>query len=486
MSALAQPRAQSRAVSWPRLPAALLGVFITLAGGLVMLRPALDPDLGWHLRTGQLILATHSIPTADPYSFTRRGAPWVEHEWLWQVAVAVVDWIGGHTAIVLANGAAVALVLALIYLRLRDQHVAPAFAAAGTGVALTNLVIYAEARPGTVVAVFSAIFLFAFERYKRTGDWRWLALAPASGLLWANMHGSYILGLLLCGVYGLASLWESRRWRSLAPWLATFGACAATSLLNPLGMGLYRFTLGASQLSFNRQFIFEWQPPDFRLATFAPVLATLGLLLAVPAFFRVAPRGRAQQLLLVAGSIATIESQQFILFFAVVAAPAIGDMLDQAFEGRGIRDLSAASGSALGLALLALALMGPATHLTPAAYRLAMAENYPVDAVDFVERQQLQGPMWNEFDWGGYLIGALPRVPVFADGRTEMYGNDFELQAAHVGFGSTPPGPIFEEYGINFALVKAGSALATELQAMPGWREAYRDKVAAVYVREAA
>jgi len=483
MSALPLRRSSGLSLAWPRFPASLLGLFICLAGGILVLRPLLDPDLGWHVRTGSLILATHHIPTVDPYSFTKAGAPWVEHEWLWQVAAAALNALGGQTAIVLANGAAVSGVLAFIYLRLRTRRIEPAYAAAGAGVALANLAVYAEARPGQVVALFTAAMLFGFERYRRGGNWRWLGVAPAAELLWANSHGSYVLGLLLCGLYGLAALWETGRWGALAPWALTGAAAVAASLINPLGVGLYRFTLGASQLSVNRQLVHEWKPPDFSDLSFAPILLTVLLLLALPAFLRVSPRGRAQQLLLVAGAGGALQSQQFILFFAVAAAPLAGELLQEAWPSRALTRLSAGSAVALALTLLGLTLAGPVTRLTPGAYHQAVAADYPVDAVAFIEAHQLAGPMWNEVDWGGYLIGALPRLPVFVDARTEMYGQRFEAETAAITFGTKPVAPVLQQYGIKLAMVNTHGAVAGELRALPGWRQAYSDKLAAVFVR---
>src|SRR5690349_4605919 len=109
--------ARSRPLSLERvaLPASLLGVFICLVGGLMALAPALDPDLGWHLRTGYAILASHQIPHVDPYSFTKAGAAWVEHEWLWQMVMATIDKNAGRLGMIAANAFVVAAALALVY-----------------------------------------------------------------------------------------------------------------------------------------------------------------------------------------------------------------------------------------------------------------------------------------------------------------------------------------------------------------------------------
>jgi hypothetical protein len=129
------------------------------------------------------------------------------------------------------------------------------------------------------------------------------------------------------------------------------------------------------------------------------------------------------------------------------------------------------------------AVLLPARQLTPTAYARAVAENYPVDAVKFIHAAHLQGPMWNEFQWGGYLIGELPEIPVFVDGRTELYGDDFLYQYQAVVSGKADPEPLLDRYFINFALVKVDSLIAAELKSSGCWREAYSDEVAAVLTR---
>src|SRR4051794_19135871 len=123
MSVLALDRSVSLAGRHVRLPAAILGPFVSLVAAIAMARPAIDPDLNWHLRTGHLIVSSGAIPTTDPYSFTHHGALWVEHEWLWQVAMAVVDSLSGTLGVIAVNSLLVGFTLALVYGRLRTRAV---------------------------------------------------------------------------------------------------------------------------------------------------------------------------------------------------------------------------------------------------------------------------------------------------------------------------------------------------------------------------
>ncbi|HEX6510909.1 MAG TPA: hypothetical protein VF157_01315, partial [Chloroflexota bacterium] len=171
------------------MPAGLFGIFACLICSLVMLHPAIDFDLAWHIRTGQYILATHTIPQGDLYSFTVRGAPWVEHEWLWQVLMALVDAAAGRLGIVFLGAALMTLAMGLLYVRLRALQVSPPFAALGPVAAMATLAHYMEVRPAMVIAILATVYLFAFESYQKKGNWRWLAAIIPLQIVWANCHG---------------------------------------------------------------------------------------------------------------------------------------------------------------------------------------------------------------------------------------------------------------------------------------------------------
>jgi hypothetical protein len=182
----------------------------------------------------------------------------------------------------------------------------------------------------------------------------------------------------------------------------------------------------------------------------------------------------------------TVYSLQFVLLYAVAAAPVVGDALQARFRTHRLERLSPLTG----LCLLAMVTVGASVSyraLQPAAYEAALARAYPIDALAYIQAHNLRGPIWNDFDWGGYLIGARPDIPVAVDGRTEMYGDAFMHQWEAVTYGFTPPYPTLEAFGIKLVLIKPDAPLARELrQPSSGWREAYRDDVAAVFVRYTA
>jgi hypothetical protein len=483
MSSIALARSRSLALSRLTFPAWTVGAFICLIGAVAVLRPPFDPDLGWHLRTGQLILETHKVPTADPFSLTVPGAAWVEQEWLWQVAAAAIDSLGGWRGLALANGLLVAVTLWLVYQRLRTRRVAPLYAALGVGLALANLIPSDDVRPAMSIVLFSSVALLLLERYERSRYWPELLLVIPLQVLWANMHGSYVLGLFFCAVYGAAAFWQRLSWRSLLPWGPLFVSLLGASLANPQGAGLLRFTFSASQMSFNRHYLAEWRAPNFALADFLPLLVTLVGSLALGCLCRNWPRNEAQILLLLGCTVLVLQSNQFIVLYAVAAAPVAAEMLY-----RIVRAPAQAEISGLSLAILAAAAVGivvtfPSRHLATDAYNNALEQRYPSEAVAFIQRHDLAGPVFNDYDWGGYLIQTVPQLPVFVDGRSEVYGNAFLGRYMDVLEAAAIPDPMLDRYGVNLVLIKPDRPLATELSQNPKWNEAYRDGTAVVFVR---
>jgi hypothetical protein len=145
--------------------------------------------------------------------------------------------------------------------------------------------------------------------------------------------------------------------------------------------------------------------------------------------------------------------------------------------------LKASHGVLLLSALVFLAAAIPLRALPAASYDRIVAARYPVAAVAYIEREQLKGPMWNDFGWGSWLISALPRLPVLVDGRAELYGDAFLRDYMDTVRGRMAPSEAFDRFGVTLALVAPKSTLAAELRREPDWTEAFHDDVAAVFVR---
>jgi hypothetical protein len=485
MGALIVARRGGVSLPLPRLSSlapALPAVLVVVAAAVFCLRPAVDSDIGWHLRAGQLTLATHHVATTDPFSNSALGRPWVDNEWLWESAIAAIDAAAGMLALVGLHGGLVAAAVGLIYATLRLRATPPLLAGAGCIVAIFNLAPYADVRPGVIEIVCAALFLYLLERHRHSQDWRWLlALLPVE-LVWANCHGSYVVGFLLFGLYAVAELWDRRSWRVLPRLVAAGAGLLAVSMANPIGPRLLAFTVQASRLSFNRAMVSAWMAPDFGDPRMVLLLITVAMTIALPLLWPAARLARFEALVLLASTLLTLQSKEFMPLYGVAAAPLIGQMAQGILRRPPIWIPSRVQQVVFLVAIPVLALL-PVRDLAPAAYQKAMDAQFPTAAAGYINEHKLAGPMWNDFDWGGYLLTALPQLPVFVDSRTEMYGDKFLKDYLRVTDGHEQPDAAMERYDIRLVLIRTGSVLAGELQREPAWSTVYSDEQATVLVR---
>src|SRR6266404_8113986 len=279
-------------------------LFWSLLAGPLSNRPLADPDIGWHIRTGELILATHSLPRTDPFSSTMQGQPWFAWEWLYDILLGILHRACGLNGVVWLCAMLVAAIFALLLSQLMKR---------GTGLVLAVLLmllaeaaatIHLYARPHIVSWLFSLLWFVALEHWESWERWergehgrlpRWMLwFFPASMLLWVNLHGGWLFGIALLGIYTLAAFVESvraqksdafaairtaHRARAMA---AACVASAVATLVNPFGWRLhahiYRY-LGDRYLMDR---IDEFRSPDFH--GWAERCFAVALMLALIAF----------------------------------------------------------------------------------------------------------------------------------------------------------------------------------------------------------
>ncbi len=185
----------------------MLGTFlvgVTFYAGRMF---TVDPDMWWHIKTGQTILATRHWPTVDPYSFTVLGQPWIAFEWLGDVligAVARVGGVRGLDALLIVLGSAVMIAL-YAFATVRSGNSKAGFLAAAVLFCLANPSF--SMRPQMLGYLFLVLTLIALELYRQGKQWAIWFLPPLL-LVWINTHGSFIIGLgvifvyLVCGLKG--------------------------------------------------------------------------------------------------------------------------------------------------------------------------------------------------------------------------------------------------------------------------------------------
>lgn len=453
-----------------------------------------DPDFWWHLRTGQLIVETGSIPHHDPFSFTAQGSAWVTHEWLSEVVIYGVNEVAGYVGnAVLFSGVALLALLVMHRLVLR-LGLAELPALGLVALAGTIALPFWTVRPQAFTWLLTAVFLYTLYRHYREGQ-GFLWHLPLLMILWANLHAGYVIGLVLVGLW-LASLAAERViWhepRDLRGPALVSGACLLATVVNPNGPALLTYPLtylAAGNASLN--LITEWQSPDFHEALHLPlaagivVLALVGVIGGRRNVFRVG--------LALLFTFFALQSSRHQPLFALVLVVVAGDVVRERWQWA--REGGSAEGSggpsALNWAILATALVvaaaalpqlpeaqvhqEPVTSGTPA---------YPVEGAAFVREHYPEARMFNEYAWGGYLINELyPEQRVFIDGRPDMYGDEFVRDYIRVVSLEPEWRDILARHGVDLAIIERDSALATVLEDGADWELAFSGPVEAVFVR---
>lgn len=472
------------------LPLLLLAFCLPLLGGT-------DPDYWWHLRTGQLIAETGAVPRTDDYSFTVTGQPWVSHEWLTDLLIFLVSGQLGYVGVAALFGAVGAATIALAYRTCR-LHGAPApLAALLCGWALLMMQPSINARPQVLTMLLVAAFAYILSRHAAVGG-RLLWATPPLMALWVNLHGGYLIGLVLLGLTVAGAL-VARILRQEGPApLPLLGATALAalgSLLTPHGLDALRYPLTyVGRENASLQFVAEWRSPDFHQALFFPFAASLLLTLAVGLGGR--PLRPIALLWGLVVAYMALQSVRHIPLYAIVVTPLLAARLAAlpwaglALSAR-VRRLgrfgAAVCATILPLLLLSGAIMA-ASGAPGGAWQAGRAPNaggYPVGGADYLAASGLEGNLFNEYRWGGYLIERFyPERRVFIDGRADPFG-DTLMTRYRDAVGARPGWRQFlDEWQIALVLVDRDGPLATALRADPAWREVYVGPVERLFARQ--
>jgi hypothetical protein len=398
-------------------------------------------DYWWHLATGRLILATGRVPAADPFSFTAAGAPWVDHEWLFQVlAYAGHRFFGPAVLVGLKTAAVLAMALMLATVLGREGH-GPAGIAVILAPALVGASFRFDVRPEMATLLLLPLVVHLAVRARDTSSWRPLAAIPPLVAVWANLHAGVILApaLLLGGaaatailarllprVFPPAAIGGARFAGRLA---LTAGAAALAAGINPYGFRIYAVPFELSRLLAGLPAPnLEWaRPLPGQFPLFHVALAGCALVLAL-GWRRIDPLPAAA--FCAAAVLAVLHLRNIGLFFvllpqavarpgrALVGALQRGRVWKAGTAGGAVRPGFVAAAVVLVASIPALALVPPGV-----VWGLGVAsDNEPAAAADFLEREGLGRRLFNDVRFGGYLIWRRAGThPVFIDGRNEIY-----------------------------------------------------------------
>ena len=432
-------------------------LFLLLA--LLALASALSPirnyDYWWHLKTGAHILETGAVPRADPFSFTSGGEPWVDHEWLFQVASYLGHQELGPGMLVLIKALLVVGLAILMARHARHEGLMEPGTAVLTSAALLGASFRFDVRPELASLLGLPLIVWLAIRARDSGRHHLLLFVPALVALWANLHPGVILAPVVLAI-GSALTFVGRRVAVPAPeagspdprqrFAARLGLTAAAAAIcvaaNPYGFRIYEVPVELSRLLASLPSPnLEWARP--RLSDFPLFYATLPLavIVLIVAWRRLDPI--ATPALVLTGFLAAAHLRNVGLFFVLLpfglARPARAMWMRLASSApmrrlASMRPAAAPSGAGPARpgvrpgfvgAVLVLLIAVPLLAVLPpeAAWGVGIApDNEPVRAVDFLDREGLGRRLYNDVRFGGYLIWRrFPEHQVFIDGRNEVY-----------------------------------------------------------------
>lgn len=489
--------------------ALFLVVFLFLiVGGKDLL---MDADTGWHIRIGKYILETGTIPDTGIFSYTAVKMPWMAHEWLTELLFAVIHKFAGLNGIVLLAALAIAFTNSTFYGFLLSRGVNTLLALILTVAAIAVTSVHWLARPHILSMPILLFWYMALEEYRLRGR-RYIYLLPLATVVWVNLHGGFMAGLLLVAVYWLGSLVEfffskdenvrADQKKNIIIYGKVGLLAIAAALVNPHGYKalLFPFRIMGQELNVGR--ISEWLSPNFHgILPYEYILLALIVVLG----FSLLRFGFIEAGLVILWTHLSLHSVRYGPIFAIIVIPIMAIRLEALMkderEGgnrlffRGVyafsERLQKTSASLKGHALQIIVILS-VTAITMAGGKVLGMPfmNYefdkkklPAEAVEFAERSGIQGRLFNTYHFGGYLIyKGFPKDGVFVDGRADMY-DEFLKNYYDVVDLKPEWKDILDRFDIDWMLITANSPLSVLLLETEKWSLVYADKVANVFVR---
>jgi hypothetical protein len=450
-------------------------------------------DFGLYLRSGHEAIVNHNI-TRDVATFTHFGETWNNHGWLSNAIIYKLFLYGGFMAITIVQSAVIITTFAVMWFQgakgSRTRHLVLPLAG-------WACLAFFLPRPQIVTGLLAAVTVTLVGR-TRSGDKtsHWL-MVPIMAL-WGNLHGGYVAGLIIIMATIIGELWDSvvgtrgepakhRRVaaRLGAVWIASFAALA----LNPNGIARTYLTPFRTLEAATAHKVTEWLPPALLNQVFVPFLIMLivtGVLLARNAKRPDGTDGVEVVSYLLFLALA-LSAARHIMLFVIVTTPILirhADMaLDDARNGFAVttrRLSSLITGHLPSLAIILFLAVGIRIAIVtrPDAIRARDAETLPVDAVDWLAIRRPEGRVFNEYNWGSYLMWKAPCHPIFIDGRIDLHDRTIDewnlIIEARKGCDEA-----IGKWDIAMVMVKPDRPIVRHLEG-EGWVIAYRDESAVI------
>jgi hypothetical protein len=365
----------------------------------------LDPDLGWHIKVGELV-RTQGIPSTDPFSYTMPSYPFVDHEWVSNILVE-----RAYNAVGMVG---VAFLFALMAASIPLILLPPPYSTKEVIAALflwSAIFPLEGVRPQIIGWVFLTILIrILWSKWKK---YKWFL--PLLMLVWVNMHGSFALGAAIVTFFIFFRMIKEKsvKWKDVILWIATLGA----TVINPYVIRIWGEVLTVSSDINLKWAIVEWRP------SFTSPNIAFFLFATLTGFFWWRFRTRIAHWKTFVAAILfllAISANRHTVLFVAFATPLCVSLL-RYFEMEAVKYKGGSERVKIFFRLLAV--VASITFLFHGIFTVHSALNiresvlYPQQAVGYLQKKSFQGELFSHFNWGGYLVWKLPQKKVFIDGR---------------------------------------------------------------------
>ena len=457
-----------------------------------------DPDFWWHLRIGRWMAEHGHLPTQDLFTFTVSSHVWTDHEYLTEMLMWLTYSTLGLTALCIAFGLLTWAGFWLIYLQVRRQP----FVFIGVGLAIGAVAgspIWGP-RAQMITFALSCLELYWLQGYLN-GRSRAINYFPLVMILWANLHGGWVIGFAWLGVALVSELvswgWDhdNHAHRMHVRRLVIIGIASAVAVAaTPHFLSLYPYPFQTQGSEAQQRLIVEWASPNFHDVFLRPFEAMVFLLIGGFAL----RRPTLYQFLLTAAALfLALQSVRNVALFVAAATPVMittyGEWWKEFAAARKWtyhlppRRLFAITTAIVLVFISLVTTLRVASNVSPAHQQSVDTESYPVAAADWLTAHPEVGTrMYNQYGWGGYL--AFRFYPeqnrrVFIFGEAALMGDKLLNEYQNVQTLRPDWKQVLDRYGVDYIVYNQDAALSNVLATQPDWTLVYEDKVAVIYVR---
>jgi hypothetical protein len=489
-----------------KLPTEILWVLVILSGLIffISLIPLPPNDFWWHLKTGETIFQNHAIPTTNIYAWTLPSTqPFIYASWLAELLFYILFRAGGLSMVIFMRTLLIGITLFLVAIEARrrsDSWRIAALVLALLGLMITNNLIVRTQMFAWIP--FISIYIVLQRYVEGKLSWAWLLVCPLAMIIWVNVHGSFILGLILLGAYFVGETIRkilkqagALNWRQIG-WIGTTGILSGLAvLINPRFLGIISYTVKLLTDPPSQRLIEEWQSPTPQ--GFANIFFFLSIIIFIIAIALSKYRLTPTEIILFAGFLWLAWSgQRYVIWYGMVSMPILARLI----KDLPIKTPVFVSQKNWINLLLAGLIFIPAILVQPwFVDRLPLPETYwqqvlrgssagpllgigtPVKAVDYLGSHP-GGHLFNEMGYGSYLIWKIPNQGDFIDPRVELFPYSEWMDYIDIENG-TNYNALLSKYGVDRILldIKLQPKLSQALSTDPEWTLEYEDPYAQIW-----